>query len=72
MDQIDALVDLRAANEGDGRAGVIARGETGELGDPIEEGILDPAQVKRKAIDNAAESASIILRIDDIISADKS
>jgi thermosome len=70
MDQIDALVDLRAANEGDGRAGVIARGETGELADPVEEGILDPATVKTKAVENAAESASIILRIDDIISAD--
>ena len=71
MDQIDALVDLRAANEGDARAGIIARGETGEIADPLEAGILDPAQVKRKAVENAAESASVILRIDDIISADK-
>ncbi|MFB6120404.1 MAG: thermosome subunit alpha [Halobacteriaceae archaeon] len=72
MDQIDALVDMRAANEDDGCAGIIARGETGELDDPLEHGILDPTQVKRKAVENAAESASTILRIDDIISADQS
>jgi thermosome len=70
MDQIDALVDLRAANESGGRAGIIAEGETGRVGDPVEEGVLDPADVKRKAVENASESASVILRIDDIISAD--
>jgi len=70
MDQIDAVVDLRAANEGDGLAGIISHGETGELGDPVEHGVVDPAEVKRKAVENATESATLILRIDDIISAD--
>ena len=69
MDPIDALVDLRAANE-KGNAGVIAAGETGHLGDPIEEGILDPAAVKREAIDSATEAATMIVRIDDIIAAE--
>ncbi|MFB6173760.1 MAG: thermosome subunit alpha [Halobacteriales archaeon] len=69
MDQIDALVDLRAANE-DGQAGIISPGETGDLGDPVEHGILDPAAVKREAIESATESATMIVRIDDVISAD--
>ncbi|MFB6353153.1 MAG: thermosome subunit alpha [Halobacteriales archaeon] len=69
MDQIDALVDLRAANEG-GRAGIIARGETGEIGDPVDDGVLDPAAVKREAVDSATEAATMIVRIDDVISAD--
>ena len=69
MDQIDALVDLRAANE-DGRAGIIVSGETGEIADPVEYGILDPAAVKREAVESATEAATMIVRIDDVIAAD--
>jgi len=36
----------------------------------IEEGILDPAAVKREAIDSATEAATMIVRIDDIIAAE--
>jgi len=68
MDPIDALVDLRAANE-DGIAGVLALGESGEIADPIEHGVLDPAAVKREAIESATEAATMIARIDDVISA---
>ncbi|HKL28591.1 MAG TPA: thermosome subunit alpha [Natrialbaceae archaeon] len=70
MDPIDALVDLRAANEQNGPSGLVVAGETGEIADPIEEGILDPAGVKREAIDSATEAATMIARIDDVISAD--
>ena len=68
LDQIDTLVDLRAANDS-GRAGIIAKGESGELDDPVKHGILDPAAVKREAIDSATEAATMIIRIDDIIAA---
>ncbi|HIJ12982.1 MAG TPA: thermosome subunit [Halobacteriales archaeon] len=68
LDQIDTLVDLRAANDS-GRAGIIAKGESGELADPVKHGILDPAAVKREAIDSATEAATMIIRIDDIIAA---
>ena len=70
MDPIDALVDLRAMHEREGVAGVISSGETGEIADPIEAGIVDPAAVKREAIESATEAATMIARIDDIISAD--
>ena len=69
MDPIDALVDLRAAHDSEGRAGVIASGERGEIDDPVEEGILDPAAVKREAVESAAEAATMIVRIDDVIAA---
>ena len=69
MDQIDALVDLRAANES-GRAGIIVSGETGEIDDPVGRGIIDPAAVKREAIESATEAATMIVRIDDVIAAD--
>ena len=69
MDPIDALVDLRARHDRTGRAGVIASGERGEIDDPVEHGILDPRAVKEEAIDSATEAATMIVRIDDIISA---
>jgi len=68
MDPIDALVDLRAANE-DGIAGILSVGESGEIADPVEHGVLDPAAVKREALESATEAATMIVRIDDVISA---
>ncbi len=67
MDPIDALVDLRNRHESDGIAGLISEGQTGRVGDPIEAGILDPAAVKREAIESATEAATMIARIDDVI-----
>jgi thermosome len=69
MDPIDALVELRAMYDADGRAGVIAGGHMGVIGDPVDHGIVDPAAVKREAIESAAEAATMILRIDDVIAA---
>ncbi|MBV0901497.1 thermosome subunit alpha [Haloarcula salina] len=68
LDAIDALVDLRAEHESEGIAGVISEGQTGVVGDPVEYGILDPAAVKREAIESATEAATMIVRIDDVIS----
>ncbi|MEF8773878.1 MAG: thermosome subunit alpha [Halobacteriales archaeon] len=70
MDPIDALVDLRSTFDGEGRAGVVAGSQTGHVGDPVEAGILDPAQVKREAVEGATEAAKMIVRIDDVISAE--
>ncbi|XVH33001.1 thermosome subunit alpha [Haloferacaceae archaeon DSL9] len=70
LDSIDALVDLRARYDAEGRAGIISTGRSGEIGDPVEAGILDPAAVKREAVDSATEAATMILRIDDVIAAE--
>ncbi|WP_336361065.1 thermosome subunit alpha [Haladaptatus sp. ZSTT2] len=69
MDPIDALVDLRSRFEAEGRAGVIAEGQTGVIGDPLEYGIMDPAAVKHEAVESATEAATMIVRIDDVIAA---
>jgi len=69
MDPIDALVDLRSTHDSEGRAGLISEGQTGHVGDPVEHGILDPAAVKREAVESATEAATMIARIDDVISA---
>jgi thermosome len=71
MDPIDGLVDLRAANEeAAGRAGIVATGQHGEVADPVEAGVLDPAAVKREAFESATEAATMIARIDDVIAAE--
>jgi thermosome len=69
MDPIDALVDLRTTHESEGVAGIISEGQTGEVRDPIEAGVFDPAAVKREAVESATEAATMIARIDDVISA---
>jgi thermosome len=73
LDPIDALVDLRSRHErvGEGRAGVVTEGGEARAGDPVAAGILDPVAVKREALAAAAQAATIVLRIDDVIAADR-
>ncbi|PSQ15906.1 thermosome subunit [Halobacteriales archaeon QS_8_69_26] len=68
-DPIDALVDLRAAHEESGRAGLVAHDGESEVADPIEYGVVDPAAVKKEAVGSATEAATMIVRIDDVIAA---
>ena len=42
---------------------------TGKLQNSFEEGVIEPLVVKEQAIKSAAESAAMILRIDDVITA---
>ncbi|MDR9411338.1 MAG: TCP-1/cpn60 chaperonin family protein, partial [Haloquadratum sp.] len=70
MDSIDAVVDLRAAHEETGRAGIISTGRSGEIGDPVAAGVVDPAAVKHGAVAAATEASTMIVRIDDVIAAD--
>jgi len=67
MDPIDALVDLRAAHDAGTFAGIISVDETGTVAEPAEYGVLDPAAVKREAVESATEAATMIVRIDDVI-----
>jgi len=66
FDQIDTLVALRSEHE----KGVKTAGldmETGKPSDMQEKGVVEPMRVKTQAINSAAESAVMILRIDDVI-----
>jgi len=69
MDPIDALVDLRAEFEREDIAGIISEGQTGVIDDPVDYGVLDPVAVKHEAVESAAEASTMIVRIDDVISA---
>lgn len=71
LDQIDALVALRAAHDaGMSTAGVDVR--TGDAVDMAAVGVVEPLRVKTQAISSATEAAVMILRIDDVIAASKS
>jgi len=70
LDPIDSLVELRGDYDDNGRAGLIVDGQFREVGDPVEHGVVDPAAVKHEAIESAAEAATMIARIDDVIAAE--
>jgi len=71
LEPIDIIVELRSAHENkDGKyKGVNVF--TGKLQNSLEKGVIEPAVVKEQAIKSAAESAAMILRIDDVIAATK-
>jgi chaperonin GroEL (HSP60 family) len=72
MDPIDALVELRSTFDDEDTAGIIVADEdqTGHVGDPLDAGIVEPVAVKNEAIDSATEAATMIVRIDDVISSE--
>ncbi|MEM2119339.1 MAG: thermosome subunit beta, partial [Candidatus Bathyarchaeia archaeon] len=72
LEAIDVIVDLRAAHEkADGGQYRGINVLTGKIENMKDKGVLEPLVVKEQAIKSAAESASMILRIDDIIAATK-
>jgi thermosome len=71
LESIDTLVGLRAAHEK-------AKGHlmgvdvfTGKIIDMYKNGVIEPLKVKEQAMKSAAEVASMVLRIDDVIAATK-
>ncbi|MFB6133441.1 MAG: thermosome subunit alpha [Halanaeroarchaeum sp.] len=69
MDPIDGLVDVRAANESD-TAGIVVDDGDAVVADPTDYGVYDPVAVKREILESATEAATMIVRIDDVISAE--
>ncbi|MFB6182642.1 MAG: thermosome subunit alpha [Candidatus Nanohaloarchaea archaeon] len=66
---IDSLVKLRNKHEeGQRDAGIDVN--TGNSKDLFEGGVVEPLQIKTQAVSSASESAEMILRIDDVISAE--
>jgi thermosome len=72
LDQIDTLMKLRAAHQqGNKFAGHDL--DTGNVvNDMAKEGVVEPTVVKVQAIKSSTEATSMILRIDDVIAAEKS
>ena len=71
LNRIDIMVALRSAHEK--KEGVTMGVDVfdGKVKDMKKQGVLEPARVKEQAIKSAAEAASMILRVDDVIAAAK-
>ncbi|MDD2665600.1 MAG: thermosome subunit alpha [Methanocellales archaeon] len=70
LDPIDMLVALRAQHEkGKKTAGLDVY--KGKVIDMMEAGVVEPLRVRTQAISSATEAAVMILRIDDVIAADR-
>jgi chaperonin GroEL (HSP60 family) len=69
LEPIDILVELRSKHDVQGSKNIGINVFTGKLQDSIASGVIEPIVVKEQAIKSAAESAAMILRIDDVITA---
>ncbi|ADG13468.1 thermosome [Methanocaldococcus infernus ME] len=72
LDPIDMLVKLRAAHEKEGGEVYGLDVFEGEVVNMLEKGVVEPLKVKTQAIDSATEASVMLLRIDDVIAAEKS
>jgi thermosome len=65
-DPIDKIVELKAAHaKGDKYAGIDVY--TGKIVDMYEAGVIEPARVKRQAVQSGAEAACLLIRVDDMM-----
>jgi thermosome len=69
LEPIDILVELRSVHDKDDGKFKGINIFTGKLQDSIANGVIEPIMVKEQAIKSASESAAMILRIDDVITA---
>jgi thermosome len=69
LEPIDMLVELRSIHDKAEGKNQGINVFTGKLQDSIANGVIEPIMVKEQAIKSAAESAAMILRIDDVITA---
>ena len=69
LQPIDILVELRSKHDAPEGKNIGINVFTGKLQNSVEEGVIEPLVVKEQAIKSAAESAAMILRIDDVITA---
>jgi len=66
MDPIDTMVSLRA-KQSDGKKWTGINAKEGKVSDMLSQNIVEPVVVKKQIIKSATETASMILRIDDVI-----
>jgi thermosome len=69
LEPIDVLVDLRSAHEKEDGKYIGIDVFTGKTQNSLDNGVIEPISVKEQAVKSASESAAMILRIDDVITA---
>ncbi len=68
FDPVDSLAALRASS-GQGKKNFGLNIASGEPADMLAQGVVEPLKVKTQAIKSAAEAATMVLRVDDVIAA---
>lgn len=71
LESIDIIAELRAAHEKTDGQPMGVNVFKGKVENMLNNGVVEPLVVKEQAVKSAAESASMILRIDDVIAATK-
>jgi len=71
LEPIDVLVELRSAHDKEDGKYKGVNVFNGKVENSLENGVIEPVVVKEQAIKSAAESAAMILRIDDVIASTK-
>ncbi|MEM2971823.1 MAG: thermosome subunit beta [Candidatus Bathyarchaeia archaeon] len=71
LEPIDIIVELRAVHEKTDGKHMGVNVFTGKIENMHGNGVVEPSIVKEQAVKSAAEAASMILRIDDVIAATK-
>jgi thermosome len=72
LEAIDIIVELRSSHDKPKGKYTGVNVFIGKVQNSLDNGVIEPAVVKEQAIKSAAESASMILRIDDVIASTKS
>ncbi|MFW6117219.1 MAG: thermosome subunit beta [Thermoproteota archaeon] len=69
LESIDVIVELRSAHDKEDGRPMGINVFKGKVENMLENGVIEPLVVKEQAVKSAAESTSMILRIDDVIAA---
>lgn len=69
LDPVDILVELKGAHKDPGSKNFGVNLKTGKIEDARAAGIIEPSSILKQALQSATEVSTMILRIDDVISA---
>ncbi|HXZ90942.1 MAG TPA: thermosome subunit beta [Candidatus Dormibacteraeota bacterium] len=68
LDPIDIMVELRSKHSDPANKWYGVQVKTGKIADMFAENVVEPLRVKQQVIKSATEAASMLLRIDDVVS----
>lgn len=68
LDPIDIMVELRSKHAEAGNKWYGVQVKTGKIADMLADNVVEPLRVKQQVIKSATEAASMLLRIDDVVS----
>ena len=68
LDPIDIMVELRSKHAEPENKWFGVQVKTGKIADMLKDNIIEPLRVKQQVVKSATEAASMLLRIDDVVS----